>query len=287
MDNKVYWGRRAYLRIEDANGEFRSYGENEELDIRFSGEKVGDMCFAFECGILGLDVNRIKDLTVWNVVGAFSKPRRIEVYAGYGKGFVPRPIFAGVIVEAIPTSPPEMWLNMKCLNIGADYGYVIQQPEHMSGEYIGKIFQRICDIMKLEMSWETSLSQTARGDFVIEGPIAKLPSSFADTFGVKVVEEWGVLRCISSKPQFNKPSHTRLISTETGMLAVGNITTAGAVVRTRLDDSSGIFSWIDLRSSLVPSANGKYVIIRKKHVGHLRGNEWYTEFETIRQNAEV
>ena len=71
------------------------------------------------------------------------------------------------------------------------------------------------------------------------------------------------------------------------MLAVGNITTAGAVVRTRLDDSSGIFSWIDLRSSLVPSANGKYVIIRKKHVGHLRGNEWYTEFETIRQNAEV
>ena len=71
------------------------------------------------------------------------------------------------------------------------------------------------------------------------------------------------------------------------MISIGKVDIAGATIRTRLDDSSKLFSWINLQSVIIPKANGLYVVIKKKHKGHLRGGEWFTELETIRQGAAV
>ena len=111
---------------------------------------------------------------------------------------------------------------------------------------------------------------------------------FAESFGVIVFEEFGILYAIDNRPQLYPPSGTIIeVSQRTGMLALGNITLAGATIKTRLNDKSGLATWVSLTSEIVPKANGLYIVVRKKHTGHFRGQEWTTELETIRQGAKV
>ena len=42
-------------------------------------------------------------------------------------------------------------------------------------------------------------------------------------------------------------------------------------------------SWVRLESKIIPSANNSYYVVAKRHVGQYRGDDWFTELETIRR----
>ena len=290
MEANRYWKRTGHISIEGGDGKMYSFGGDDGLDFKFSGEKIGDYFFEFKCGILGLNFEHINELTVWNPAEA-SRPdrkRRIEVYAGYASQEEDSPIFSGVIMNAVPTNPPEMWLNFSCMFMG-NSDRVVSRPYVMRDA-------RLIDIMKAisielgykDIKWDAGeeLAETL-ADFEICGPIKTLAQRFSWQFNLRSYLEDGILKCVKTRPQLYKPENPRLINIENGMLGINKIDIVGATIRTRLDDSSKLFGWIELESKMIPKSNGMYCIMRKKHVGHFRGEEWYTELDTYRQGAQA
>lgn len=279
----VFWKRIGYIAIEDRNGKMIKFGGSyDSLDFRFEGEKVGDIYPRFKCGILGLSMDHIQQLTVWNQAEAVKRARKIQVFAGYEKDGIANPIFEGFILTAMPTNPPEMWLNFDCL-CSLDQAIPVDK-EYVAVGTIKSIFKEIATILSLGCRWDSKkVDPDKRVKFSIRGTKSGLANRFAEAFGLKVYNNNGVLTALDPREWYNDAKNAVEISTDTGMLGLGNVTMAGATIKTRLSDRAGLMSWINLKSKIVPSANGNYYVIRKKHVGHFRGDEWYTELETIRK----
>lgn len=285
---QTFYKRIGYVLIEGADGSMRRYGDSE-LDIKFSGEKVGSIYSDFEVGILGLSSETINELTVWDKEKAIAASRRIEVFAGYADGGIEHPLFSGVIIEAMPTNPPEMWMNFKCKNLS---GGVRESRSNVleEGIAIGELFRWIAEDLGYEGSWQwkSSRNPTEKVSFVMSRLATDNAERFAQTFGLVVYEDGGILYARDRNIQFEEPSSPVIqINQDTGMLALGNITLSGATIKTRLSDRAMLGTWIYITSKIVPKANGYYVVMRKKHTGHLRGEEWFTELQAIRKDARV
>lgn len=287
-DVQTFYKRVGYVVIEGADGAMHRYGDSE-LDIRFSGEKVGSVYSDFEVGVLGLTAETINELTVWDRAKAIVASRKIEVFAGYADGGIEHPLFSGVIIEAMPTNPPEMWMNFKCKNLsgGVREGTLAGYVESVK---LGDLFKRIAEDLGYGKSaqWLAKRSPDDEVAFTLSSIPTDNAERFAQSFALSVFEDGGILYAKDQRMQFDEPSApVTQINQDTGMLALGNVTLAGATIRTRLSDRAMLGSWIYLTSKIVPKANGYYIVQRKKHVGHLRGEEWFTELQTIRKDARV
>lgn len=279
---RVYWKRAGYVQIQDRNNRMVSYGGSRDaLDFRFEGEKCGDIYGEFSVGILGLSATTINDLTVWNPADAIERSRKIRVFAGYDIDALANPIFDGFILEAIPTSPPEMWLNMRCMCNLDKSGPVVNK--RMIYGKIPDLFDEVAKELSLEARIDAKgIDEEGSYGFRMEGKKIDLAQRFADTFNLTVYDDNGILVATDKRPWLAKPQRSMSLSIDNGLLGVGGISVAGATLRRRLDDTAGLFTWVDLKSTLVPSASGRYNVIRKKHKGHFRGEDWYTELECIR-----
>lgn len=280
----AYWKRVGYVAIEDRSGRMRAYGgENGGLDFRFDGQFVGDLCPKFTVGILGLSTDTIQDLTTWNIAESVKKGRKVEVYAGYEKDGLATPLMKGIIIEAYPTNPPEMWLNLTCM-MSKDASAPVEKSERFKGK-VRELLKEIARRMGKTSRWD---AEKEIGDkdtvSIIGGNPTKMAERFASRYGVIVYEDNGIL---VSKPKrewlTGAAKMAEPLSMETGLLGLGNVTMAGATVKRRLDNTARLLSWIKLTSKIVPKANGYYYVISKRHVGHFRGNDWYTELKLLRK----
>lgn len=281
--NQMYWKRVGYVAIEDNDGNMVKYGGSHDgLDFKFSGVISGEICPSFSVSILGLSKETLVSLTSWSPSEAFSRMRRIQVYAGYEKDGLARPIFEGMVLEAIPTQPPEAWLNLSCM-----LHPMIKTPPvefETEREEIVQIFDKIAEKSGYKSRWE---STKIPKDFVVTYDFNKSPrdlaTDFAHRFNLIVYNEDGVLIAKDLHGERGEPKDLKVIDINTGLLGLNNITLIGATIHKRLDTSIKCFSWVNLKSQIVPKANGSYYVISKKHVGHFRGREWNTELETHRK----
>lgn len=281
-EQRRYWKRAGYVAIQDRGGNMVRYGGSyDSLDFKFSGEKTGDIYRDFTVGILGLSLDTINDLTAWGVEG-FKRKRRIQVFAGYDIDALANPIFDGFIVEAIPTSPPDMWLNMKCM-INFDNDIPVDRPRSFCGT-IDEIFKEIAKELGLGSRIEAKkIDSEKEYTFTIDGTRTGLARKFADAFDLTVVADNGVLIAYDKRPWLDDPKNQIELSMDTGLLGIGSLTVTGLVARMRLNDYPKMGSWMKLKSTLIPQANGDYCVIKKRHIGHYRGDDWYTELKCIRK----
>lgn len=275
-----YWNRAGYLEIED-------FGKLPEgLDIKFDVRKYGNFNVQFSAGVLGLSSYHINELTVWNPRDALESTREIKVFAGYESDSLKFPIAKGFIFTARPTPPPEMWIDFNCM-ISIKNKVPVEEEEHMRGAEIIKVAERICKLNGYSFTWKSSIAKNAKVNFMISGSADGLVKHFENAFNVvAVLGDKDDITFYDNKAwnRMSVPNNiSSVINTETGLLMVGNIDLGGATVRTRLNDRYQLFDWVRLESSLIPKANGNYFVLSKRHVGHLRGNEWYTELELIRR----
>lgn len=288
-----FWKRSGYVAIEMENGRFQKFGgDNDSLDFKFEGVKLGDICNDFTVSILGLSTDTINTLTVWDLARAIKRRRKIRVYAGYSTDSIASPIFEGIVMEAIPSPPPNKWLSFKCMYIGP-------QPEpgiatqYVEGK-IEKVFKQLVKNVNLTYEnktttesyvpmWKvTSVDKNQTVKFKIDkSPMANL-SDFANTFGIKCYCEGVCIYAVDAKGWYKTPHDAKVISVDTGLIDIPFIDLAGAKIKLRLSDDIALFSWVYLKSELIPSANGYYYAIEKKQVGHFRGDDWYTEITTMR-----
>lgn len=286
--NKTYyWNRVGYVEIEGEDGDMHRYGGSYDgLDFKFDIKYAGDIAVTFKVGILGLGKETIQRLTVWNLAQAMSRARKIAVYAGYEKDGLARPIATGIITQAIPTCPPEMWLNFDCIIGSASF-------DPMPGKCIRG--DRRKDILsylgylngKTMTRWDATKvdpNGIVERFYVDKSPVFML-QRFADDQNISIYFEDDVIVAADryawlDEKKANKPEK---INIDTGLLAIGNIDLVGATIRTRLNLMAKLMSWVYLESKIMPSSNNLYYVICKRHVGQYRGKDWFTELQMIRR----
>ena len=296
-EQRTYWNRTGYLKIQMDNEEMQQFGgDGEMFDMKFDGLKFGDFYSTFTCSILGLSREHINALTVWDKGQALQKKRYIEVYAGYSSNGddMSKPIFAGYVMNAIPTSPPEMWMDFECIRAW-DKDQCVTGVETMRDASPRQILQKIAEILEVDFNLTSFMSSTIKWDeekytFAFDGKKkVQLTYKFADQFNCICIDQNGTIVAADRREWLKAPKRiAREVSQDTGMLAVGNVDIAGAKVVHRLDNTFSLLSWVDVKSRLIPNMGARpYYVSAFRHTGHLRGDKWQTELELIRQGANV
>lgn len=279
----------------------RSTDPASSLDFRFDGIKYGDIYGRFSVGILGLSTEKIFELTTWNIAKSVRNRRKIRVYAGYESDFTEganvSPIFDGFVLSAMPTNPPEMWMNFDCIRY-YETNQPVAEPKVVNGT-LSNILSVIAGYTNTEWSerrWHaTQVESTQDGSFEISGSKTMLIHKFAAKFRLNIVtnratseKKSGALDVYDARPWIYSPvSVSDTIKTENGLLALGNVDMKGAKLTIRLSDRHKLCDWIRLESRLIPCANDPYIVISKHLKGHLRGQEWQTELECVRRGALI
>lgn len=287
-NREYFWKRVGFVEIEDDDGRMVKYGGSVDgLDFKFDIKYTGDIACQFTVGILGLGRDTIQKLTVWNYALAITRGRKIAVYAGYEKDGLPRPIATGKITQAIPTSPPEMWLNFTCLIGQMDYDP--KDPLTMSDTTPAKILAKIAEMNGQVSRWDAKNTDGAKkvARYYLNAAPSRMASKFADDFNVYVYWDEGVLVATDRNAWMTNSvmSASEVISPYTGLLAIGSVDLKGATIRRRLDVRSRLMTWVRLESEIIPSASENYFVIGRRHVGQYRGEDWYTELKMIRRAA--
>lgn len=287
-NQQVYWKRIGYVEIEMRNGKWvRFGGSNDALDFKFEGVMIGDITPSFTVSILGLGIEKINELTVWNPQESTARRRGIRVFAGYEKDGINNPIFEGYVFEAIPTNPPEMWLNFRCL-MNIDKKTPVEEQKRFERKPLSEILKGIADALGKSSRWDAEkVSGSKLANFTLTGMTPQMAcEEFADRFNVLVYTDGDVLVAADRDGQTNDPKNAIPVSTETGMLGISALNVSGATITTRLNRKIKLFSWIDLKSTIVPKANGKYFAVNVVHKGHFRGKEWVTIAKLIRGSVK-
>lgn len=295
----VYWNRIGYVAIADDSGKMVKYGgtANEPyggLDFKFSGSYFGTTFPVFSVSILGLSLETITRLTVLNPKDAMLKTRRVEVYAGYEKDGLSRPLMSGYIINAIPTNPPEMWLNMTCFGTDNTLFRPLDKAVRIYDRSVKALFE---EKLAKEVGMEGKLAWKVRRTipdsdenhvyaFTVEGVKADALRNFGEKFGVVVACLQDQVVAVDKYEQlFDPPSDIQTIDVEHGLIGMNEVTFAGCKIDRRLDTSVGYNYWVNLKSKIIPMASGKYRITKVTHKGHFRGKEWTTTLDGLRQGV--
>lgn len=267
----------------------------KDLNVKFYFQKmIGSAMFGKgRVSICGLDKDTIQQLTSFVDYGTVLNERKlIKLEAGYGEKKAL--IFNASILSAMPTLPPDIWLNCDVIN-----SYELQQTYIDLTIEEGLKLEDYCKIVAdkigvpLEMRIKNSdyLASKMSGT-TYYGNIFGLINTIENKFPIKSIKKTygnivayidnGTLvvdySVIPNSEERAAEQNIKEINHDTGMVGLPEISMAGYLVNitTLLDPEIKTGNVINLKSSQIPSANGLYSVIGITYTGELRGNSWYT-----------
>ena len=245
----------------------------EGLNVKFSAKK---MCYAFggqaSIAIANLSMEDITYLTTFLSPFLFpDKKKKVAIAAGYDSDV--KEIFSGDIWTALPIKRgADIWLEIKAIK--SFFSSSTMTSKTLVGEKIPikDVAAKVANWSGLKLDWKSKANKTIDA-FAFTGSISDAMRKLSTTADIMVFEDNGQLTVIDSKPQ---ASGTRLISEDSGMIGMPRINHFGMEVKVLLNNSIKLGETIELKSKLVPAANGKYVIYSITHQGSLRELEFYS-----------
>ena len=277
------------------DGSIEMAKEFKDLNVKFYFQKmIGSAMFGKgRVSICGLDKETIQQLTSFVDYGTTLNERKlIKLEAGYGEKKAL--IFNASILSAIPTMPPDIWLNCDVIN-----SYELQQSyisltieEGLSlQEYCETIAKKIGVNLEMRIKDENYLT-SKMSDLAYYGNIFGLINTIENKFPIKAIKkEYGNIvayidngslivdySVIPNSDERAKEQTIKEINQDTGMVGLPEISMAGYLVNitTLLNPEIRTGEIINLKSSQIPSANGLYSVIGITYNGEFRGNNWYT-----------
>lgn len=283
MSNKRYFKRSYHLRLKDElTGNTKDFSS---IDIKFHVNRmVAQQKIEATIDILGLTVDSINLLTATSVMSpttARQYKKRITLTAGYEGNEVH--IFSGYVTSASVDQPPEMWVHIKADNIFEDIHEVFDiscSPDMTAHE----IFEYCAKQMGMTPKDDTTFSKNVKpGGLSTIGTKTNIIQQLTLLCpNWQVFFDNGLLYAVDTSLEAREV--VGCVCADTGLLAVSGVTYLGCDVVTWLANDYPLSQWIEVKSQLMPSANGKYRIMTKEFKGHFRGKEWYTTYHTIRRN---
>lgn len=284
--NKLFWNRVGHVEVEQPDGSFTSY---TGLDFKFDVMISGCTYSRFSVGICGLSRDSLNSLITWPQPESYRNPRHVKVYAGYEDGGESL-IAQGGIFSAIPTPPPNVWLNIEACKFLENRRPIEGEPP-INGSFI-EIFTRVGHICGMDTQtergvWSVLPKDKDTYDFEFTGSVELLPQKLADAFNLNIYEKDGRLIADVKRKEYSSPSNAITLDRESGLLGVGTIEYNKASVTTRLNPAYELFTWVDLKSERIPQADDKYWVTNVRHTGHLRGDEWRTTLTMLKHRIRT
>lgn len=251
------------------------------IDVKFNVEKfMSELSNQATIELCNLSRDDMEYLTTFTSQWiAQQVPKSISLYAGYEDAGGASLIYTGNIVEAVPSSPPDIWLSCKAIT-----GYY-KKKETISKTIIQPIsVKELCEQVstwtELRLSFESTVSKVL-DSFSFTGNKIDLIGELNRIGGLIAFEDDGLLNVLDVDA-IRKGTFIRQMSEKSGMVGIPKVNAMGCDVTCLLDNSLKIGQLIELESTLIPQANGKYQIITIRYDGHYRGNPFYSHLKTKR-----
>lgn len=252
--------------------------------------------------ICGLDRETLDQLISFASESKTLKEKKlIKVEAGYGDKKAL--IIDGSIMSAIPTAPPDIWLNCEVINsyelqkqhisLTIEEGLTLEQYSQLIADTIGvDLEMRITDKNYLNKK----MSGISFGDSIF-----KLVKTITKAFNFKskdkniykygrvasyLVNNTLVVDYAHLKNNDDRTQNPILISKDTGMVGLPEMSMAGQLVNitTLLKPEIKTGDVIKLESEQIKSASGLYYVQGITYTGEFRGNAWYSTLTCWRIN---
>lgn len=204
----------------------------------------------------------------------------VKLFVGYKDDNDLTQIFAGQVIAAKPTQPPDVWLEMECVgDFERKHEYICKYTS--KSNKLKQIYEFGSQWMGLSLDWKVQKegNQITVPNFSYEGAVSDFPrlmnkrypcvEAFTSLDGKKLV-------CFDSdSPDCGKGAW--IISKDTCMIGVPEPDATGVKLSVFLSVRAEHGLKILLKSDVFPQANGTYVIYDVTHRGEIRGSEWVTD----------
>jgi hypothetical protein len=253
---------------------------NQNLAITAKGTKYGSGIFG-ECEVTINNLDKATQdyiLTETSPYNLNRTPKTVTVDAGRVSYGTSR-IFQGTIVTSKPTQPPDIALVLRCIQNGYNSGNIVSRNQGQA--LMSVIAQQIALDNDLALRFEATdklinnFNHTGAANQQINKlGLMGLVDAFQDN-GTLVVKNRGQpLR-----------GATRVISANTGMIGIPQLTERGAVVKFFLDNLTALGNEIEIKSMIQPAANGRYVIFNLDFDIASRDTPFYYIADCIRRQV--
>lgn len=285
---------------ENGNEKFHKTFENN-ISVRFNFQKyIGTSFFGYgKVSICGLDKATTETLTtICSEEQALKERKQIRVEAGY-EDTKKTLIIDGSILSAVPTMPPDIWIDCLVLNgyerqqemksVSVKGSFNIKELAEIIAKQIGvkngvicridndvygkRFYQRKTQNISLIDTVENILNVISQNYSVEEGDMYGVPVAYIDNETLIVDYE------NFSEAEGQSRTHHK-IDKNNGMIGLPEITKAGTIanITTLLKPEILVGDVIDLESVMIKKANGQYNVIGISYVGDFRGEKWYSMF---------
>lgn len=279
-------GRRLQMELKERSIILQFSGENGEktidgLNVRFS---VRQMCYAFgsqaQISIFNLSMQDVNYLTLFSPFFSSKKRNTVKISAGYDNNIVP--IFEGDVWQALPTKHgADIVLNIKAVKGLFGGRQIVSKVIKNKAKRIPvrEVCKQTASWLKLPLNY-LATSNKVLDTFVMTGNVTEAIKKINSIGDVVAFEEDNQLKVIDVKNP--KGTGTRVISEETGMIGIPAIDHFGATIKIFMDNTVKLGDKIQLKSKLIPSANGDYYVYCITHDGALREQQFYSTLKCRR-----
>lgn len=254
----------------------------ENISSKFRIEKfMGAVMNEATIDIANLAREDVEFLTTYTSYAlAVQQRKRIRISAGY-EGENVALLFDGDISEALPTTPPDVWLKCKAIS-GFYNNQTLMTKSIDSPTSVKQLGLNIANALGLELDWRAS-SQKTIGSFNFIGGGTKLIDEFNRMGNFIAYEDDGKLIVVDSINKAEKIADTaKFLSEESGLLDMPKPNALGLSAKMLLDPRVTCGSYVKLESKRIPAANGFYWVYKLAHEGSLREEPFYTTIESRR-----
>ena len=276
--------RVGYVVIKREDGKLYKLGTDElPLDFKFTIErKAGAIaCFA-DVSVCGM---KREDVLLFTAFAAkwreMNKHKSLLIYAGYEDEGGAQLLFDGEMYNALPTMPPEVWVNMKARTC-YDLQLTKCEKSILTPTKIEDVCRTAANWMGKKLLWMVKKAETNAiviPQFRCKGTLSELAKQMQDLAPEKIIvsvnEKTGCVEIVDID-DIHYSASMMTITKESGLIGMPTPNPWGVEFDMRLCPSIKRFMPIHLESEMIPLLNGDYAVSTYKHSGHLRGNEWKT-----------
>lgn len=237
----------------EVDGEFKVY---EGLDIVARGQKTADpLQNTCEVTISNLaKETRNYLLTETSPFNANKTPKRLIVEAGRVSLGVTR-LFVGEITSASPSQPPDIGLTIKAQTGSFAKGKVVARSGAAKSS-LRTLAQGVAADLGVTLDFQATDKQIA--NYAFNGAALRQVDALQAAGGVDVFVDDETL-VVKDRAQ-PLQGRVRLLSADSGMIGIPEVTEHGIRVQMLLDTSTVVGGALEVTSALNPAVNGSYTI---------------------------
>lgn len=208
------------------------------------------------------------------------KQKKIRLFAGYEKHNAM--LFDGDILRAIPTQPPDIWLECEAIsgyfNNLKTQSFTVHGPVTMP--QLGAIAAQMQGLQLRNLARDAQDKQV--DNFTYSGGLSNTLKKLNDLGLCVFYVEDNILYMDDAEPEIKEGMAVRLLTEESGLIGLPCPGPSGVECTILLDPSVKLGEAVEIKSKRIPGINGLYYPYSLEHTGELYGNDWYTKLKCAR-----